>query len=128
MKFEPIAQYLNTKLPELIPGQTLFVNQMPANIKQGALLKESYTGTEISGEISALRRGRFQLAVRSPDPTWAKDLAERISTTLTLQNADLGAIYVMSIRPLNEPSAFMLSVGNNHEFLVNFSAIYGIVG
>ena len=127
MKFEPLAQYIEENIAGLKRGTTLFINNMPATATFGVLLKDSFAGTEIDGEIPHLRRGRFHLAVRGQDygPTLA--LAESVSALLTITGMDFEGMTVKSIRPINEPVPYMPSIGNLVEFSVNFSAVYGIV-
>lgn len=127
MKFEPLAEYLEDNIDCLVQGKTLFVNQMPVDIPLGLLLKDSFAGIEIDGEIPNLRRGRFQMAVRGRDYATVKQLAEDASALLTLRNKLLPGMDVKIIRPLNEPVSYQTSVGGNSEFSVNFSAVYGIV-
>ena len=126
MKFEPLVEKLQEELG-LKPGTDLFINQMPATVKKGVLLRETYGGTEIDGYIPDMRRGRFQVAVRGKGYSEGYALAEAISEVLTLDNVTLTGLQVKNMRPISEPAGFALSDANNYEFLVNFVAIYGIV-
>lgn len=127
MKFEPIAEYIETEIPAMKRGTTLFINMMPTTATYGALLKDSFAGTEIDGYIPDLRSGRFQLSTRASTYEQAKALCEEISTLLTMNYVDFVGMTVKTCRPLSEPIPYMPSVGNLVEFSVNFSVIYGIV-
>jgi len=127
MIFEPLIDYLEENISVLKQGSTLFINKMPFEIPLGLMLKDSFSGIEIDGEIPALRRGRFQMAVRGKNYSQVKALAEEASALLTMKEVDLPGMTVKIIRPLTEPVSYQPSVGGNTEFSVNFSAIYGIV-
>lgn len=127
MKFEPLVSFLEENVSGLKGGKTLFVNQMPVTALTGVLLKDAFTGTEIDGEIPSLRRGRFVAVARAHSYAKALSMINDVSAALTMTGVVLDGMEVKSIRPLSEPVGYMLSVGNNFEFSVSFSAIYGIV-
>lgn len=127
MKFEPLAQYIEDNIEGIRRGTNLFINNVPATATFGVLLKDSFAGTEIDGDIPHLRRGRFHLAVRGQTYSETRALAESISALLTINGMDFEGMTVKSIRPLGEPVPYMPSIGNLVEFSVNFSAVYGIV-
>jgi len=127
VKFEPIAAYLESRISTLKQGRNLFIDQMPLDIDLGMLLKETPTGTEMNWEIIGRRRGKFQMVVRCKNYLAGSTLINQAMNLLILDETLLGKIHVRYMRPLNEPVSYMLSVGNNYEFSVNFSAIYDIV-
>lgn len=126
MNFESLAERLEDALG-LKQGTTLFINMMPTNVDEGVVIKVGFSGTQIDGEITSLRKGRFQVAVRSLTYANAKTLAEEVSAALTMTNVVLPGMEVKSIRPLTEPIPYQPSVGGYVEFSVSYQAIYGIV-
>jgi hypothetical protein len=126
MNYESLAGHLEDSLG-LKQGVSLFINMMPTSIDTGVVVKAGFAGTAIDGEIPSLRKGRFQIAVRSSVYATAKALAEDVSASLTLTNVLLTGMEVKSIRPLTEPIPYQPSVGGYVEFSVSFQAIYGIV-
>ena len=128
MKFEDIAKYIESKIPRVRRGRSLFVNQMPAEAEFAVLLKESYAGVEIDPYMPGLRRGKFQVVVRGKDFSETKNLIEEISRVLKLQETAFTEIDVKVCIPLHEPIPFAVSDGALHEFSVNFFAVYVIVG
>lgn len=127
MKFEPLAELLQDNISKLKMGKTLFINQMPVEVIDGVLLKDSFSGTSIDGYIDGMRRGRFSVAVRGKNYSKTKELAEQVQDILSISGVTLPGMEVKQIRALNEPVPYMNSVGNLVEFSMNFSAIYGIV-
>ena len=127
MKFEALVEYLQETIPEVVPGKTAFINQMPMDPELGVLFKQSFAGTEIDPELTGRRRSKFQIAVRCKRYEDGDSMMKRVVETLTIRETQLNGIYVHIMRALNEPVSYMLTVGNNYEFSVNLSAIYDIV-
>ena len=129
MRLKPLADYLAANLPELKEGKTLFVNQMPVDIPFGLMLKESFGGTQIDGELIGRRRGKFQVVARSKDYAAGEAIVIKAMNALSIVETLLpgNAVFIRNMRPLTKPVAYMLTAGNNFEFSVNMSAIYDIV-
>lgn len=104
---------------------------MPA-ATSGILIKEGYAGATIDPEIPALRTSRFQIVVRdaSTNERAARALAAQIMTamTVTLETRVPDGILIKNMRPLTEPIAYPLSVGDNIELSLNFQIIYIVAG
>ena len=126
MIFEPIAEYLESALG-LVQGSSIFINQIPASVPFGVLLKDGLLGTSINGEIPGLRRGNFQVAIRGKSRTVVSDMMKLVMASLTIQETDFSEYIMKSCRATNEPTSFMLSTGDYFEMSVNFYAVYVIV-
>lgn len=128
MKFEALAEFIETNEASLKLGTNLFINQMPITPSPvGVLLKQPNAGAEIDPELPGRRRGRFQLVVRADDYKTGEAMSETLSLLLTLVETPMTGVLTRSLRPLHEPVSYMLSVGNKFEFSVNFFWIYDIV-
>ena len=126
MIFDAVRAILTAGPLSLVEGRSLFVNQMPVG-SLGVLLKESPAGIEIDPELIGRRRGRFQLVVRGKSYTEAQALIKSAMKELTILEKSYGNVLVRSMRAMNEPVSYPLSVGNVFELSVNFMAIYDIV-
>ena len=127
MKLEQIASYLESKFPSLQFGSNLFINQMPSYAKTAIVLKDAVASAEIDGEAPPQRAGQFQLYAKGEDYLSLKNFAIDISDALSLYNHSLQDIYILMLRPLNEPQVKMLSNGSSCELCINFFIKYAIV-
>ena len=127
MIFDQIAGYIEENVSSLKTGTTIFINQMPADIEFGVLLKDGYLGTEIDEDIPGLRRGKFQIIVRGKNRVQCLDTINAISEIMSMDEYDFDGVIMKSLRPTHEPIPYMVSIGNNYEYSVNLSAIYVIV-
>ena len=123
MNLESIAEYLNAQGLG-VPGQTVFVHKMPAEVKEGILLLSSLSGTQIDYELPKYRKTKFQAIVRHTNHIGGKELSKQVMNALTLYNHNLTGMKVKRIRPRHEPIVFPVSKGNLLEFSVNYDAIY----
>lgn len=105
----------------------LFIENIPAAVKEGVLLRGDFFGTPINHELPGYRKTEFQVIVRTANYKVGKKKAEDISILLTFDNRDLTGMAMKYIRPIHEPVAYPLSPGDLLEFSVNFEAAYVIV-
>jgi hypothetical protein len=121
MKLEPLAQYLKDQ-DIAIPGTDLFIYEMPSSVKVGILILTSLSGTNINYELPDYRKTTFQVIVRHTDHVKGRELAELVSSGLTMSGATLEGMSVNYIRPKHEPVVYPVSEGDFLEFSVNFDA------
>lgn len=123
MELAPIANYL--ELNNLgVQGTDLFINTMPAECKQGALLRSPLNGTPINWEIPGYVKTEFSVIVRSHKYELGQTLMASITQALTLFDHQLGGMFVKFIRPHHYPVSFRVSEGNFVETFVKFDAVY----
>jgi len=103
-----------------VPGQTIFLNMMPAEADSAILLRNPLSGTKIDYELPDYYRSQFQLIVRGKSYKAAQAVSDQAIAALTLVNTQVGTLYFNFCRPKTEPVAFPLSKGNLIEFNVNF--------
>lgn len=126
MKLEPVAEYLEVQNLG-IRGQTLFVNQLPADLEPAVLLRDPFGGAEIQHELPGYRRASFQVIVRAKDYLEGQSLALSIAAALTLENASMTGLSIQFMRPRHDPFTFAPSPGNALEWVVNIDAAYVLV-
>lgn len=123
MNMLPIANKLELEYLG-VQGETLFINFMPMECKQGILLRSPLSGTEIDAELPGYYKTQFMLIVRGHDYIAANTLMESCMRTLTMYEQDLDDIYVKYMRPSTLPVTFPVSDGNFYELKVEFSIAY----
>lgn len=107
-----------------IKAETIFVNMIPVECPQGILLRNKLTGTPINYELPGYYKSRFQLIVRSGSYLDGKALYDQAATALTLNEVQVGAMYVKFSRPLTMPVTFPLSNGNLIEHAADFEIVF----
>ena len=121
---------LRELLIERVPAlrNKVFINHMPAEVVDGVLFKEGYSGATIDPEIKGWRKARFQIAVRDKQSNQkaAKARAWEIINALDIPGELRipDGILIKHMRPLTEPIAYPISDGVNIEFSLNFQIIY----
>lgn len=124
MKLEAIAAYLDG-LGRGVPGQSLFVNHMPAECFEGILLLDTYAGTQINHYLPGWRDTGFRMVIRSADYPQGKSLADTLVTDLTIQTETaMEGITVRQVLPVNEPRPYRRSAGAYWEFEVDVDIVY----
>lgn len=123
---ESIHQVLLLTIPEL--AGKIFINDLPAMVEAGVLLKEGYSGANIDPEIKGLRKTRFQIAVRDSreNQVLSKRLCKKIMDALSMEVETRvpDGILIKHCRPLTEPIPYPISNGNNIEYSLNFFITY----
>lgn len=127
MFYEELAKYIATQLPTLEYGKKLFVNMLPAQVSEAALIRDNPGGIKVNGEMLTERRGDFQFVSRAIKAQDAYRVAQEVSSVLTLNGLELNGYVVKVARPKHEPLIYQVSEGGLYESSVNFSVSYGIV-
>jgi hypothetical protein len=126
MKLQAIAAYLDS-LGHGIQGQTLFVDEMPAECKEGILLLDTYSGTQINHYLPGYRATGFRVAVRSTDHDAGHELATTVVSALTVHtDTVVEGITVRQMLPLNDPRPYRRSVGAYWEFEVDVDIVFNV--
>lgn len=129
MRFDKIVEILCERDPSFVPAVNLFVNKMPAEVTDGVLLMDNGSGTQIDSYINPMRRGRFQAIVRNSDAQEGLRIANKIGTTLSVQEqTDRGDVRIFFIRQTAEPIPYPTAVSGLYEHSVNFLTLYAIIG
>lgn len=123
MNLEAIAQYIREENPGLI----IFINHMPAGMRDGVLLTQNASNLSIDYELPGYHRGGFQLVVRCARYEVGKAMADSLMATLTLVNQEVGNMRVNFLRPKHYPISYPISAGDLIEFSLNFTSSYVLV-
>jgi hypothetical protein len=83
MKLEILAQILQDAGLGTI-GQDIYVYAMPAEVKQGILLKDPLAGTKIDPGLPGYYRGRLQAIVRAEAHAEGKTKADAVAKALEM--------------------------------------------
>lgn len=125
MNLEGVAQILQAAGVG-VPGQTIFVNFMPAD-KKGMLLRQGFGGTPIDPELPGYRKSSFMLIVRDKQYQAGKALIDAAMASLTLEDVSAGGMKINYMRPRNEAFVYQPSPGSNIEFTTNIDCSYVIL-
>lgn len=126
MNLESIAGKLQTDGVGLI-GKSIFIANMPVDVKTGVILRSAYLGTPIDYELPNYRKTHFHAATRGKDYAEGNALMKKVMTSLTFDYLILPGMDFRFCRPVIEPVTFPESDGKVYEFLVIFDATYVIV-
>lgn len=130
MRFDKLVEVFSGLMPELVPMTNLFVDKLPDAITEGVLLTDTGSdGTAIDTYIHKLRKGRFQVIVRSPDKGAGRALAESIAEKVCIEGQlDVGEVRFFFIKAIAEPISFPAAVSGLFEHSINFLTAYAIIG
>lgn len=103
-------------------GIDLFIYFMPFDVAVGILLLPRLSGELIDNDITGLRRGGFQVVVRTPD--YDDTLVNSIVPLLTIRGKVVKGLDIKYTLPKSEPVVYPATDGNNIEYSVNFDAVY----
>lgn len=123
MNLFPLAQKMEVDGLGIL-GETIFINMIPAECKQGILLRNPLRGTKIDYELPGYYKAKFQLIVRSQSYDQGDELINAAFTSLTLSDVVVGTMAVQFMRPLTKPVVFPLSKGNLLEFAADFETVF----
>lgn len=126
MKLDEILSYIEQEVPELSIGTSLFQHSMPEGV-DGVLVRDNPYGSVINHELPKYRKNRFQVIVRAKDFLTASNLADTISSVLTISEKVMPGMEVRYIRPRHDPVSYPVSAGNYVEFSINFDAVFVLV-
>lgn len=100
-------------------GVSLFHSHMPAQVLNGVLVM---TRVPIANDpYSGLRKGPFQVVVRSQDLEEAHNKASQIMKALTTDGVTVGEVSFLFIKPAHEPLVFPRTEGSLFEASVNYN-------
>jgi hypothetical protein len=122
--FETLAQYLTDASIGLKLGRNLFIHALPAEVNEGAMLRDYFGGTPINAELPGYIKTRLQLVVRNPDYLSGRAQIDAASAALDFQDVTLDGMQVNYLRPVTKPFVFPRMVNGAWEMLVNFDLCY----
>lgn len=123
MNLTPIAD----RLEEFGVGtkaKDIFINTIPAEAPVGVLLRNKLQGTKINHELPGYYKAPFQVIVRCKSYLEGEALMSSVFSALTLQETQLGPMYVRRMLPLTLPVTFPISKGNLIELAADFEAVF----
>jgi len=123
MKLESIGEFLADELA-LVVGQTLWIHFMPADVRQGVMLREPLGGSRIDPELPGWRKTEFQVIVRDSDYARGRALALEISGALLNTGPELTDMTVRHLYPRADPYGYPLSIAALWEFQVVYDICY----
>ncbi|MPS48548.1 hypothetical protein [Methylobacillus sp.] len=126
MIYEALYNILIQKMPDVfIEGETLFINQMPAEREFGGMFRDTPTGIERDGYVTSERRGTFVFALRGNDYARLSSAIERVMEALTIHGVESGGYLIKNCYATLEPIFYQISLANMTETSVTFSIVYG---
>lgn len=108
-------------------GKTIFAMQMPDEVTEGVLLRNTLNPPKIDYELPGYRKQRLMLVTRSPSRPDALTLAGAACSALYSEGITVGSIAFKSVRPASEPMPYPSSVSGLVEVVVNLDVNYVIV-
>lgn len=123
MNLLPIAQKLEADGLGVL-AETIYVNTIPVESPQGILLRGKLQGTKIDHELPGYYKTQFQLIVRAATYTVGETLIKQVIQALTVNDRQVGSIFVRYMRPVTKPVVFPLSKGNLLEFAADFDVAF----
>jgi hypothetical protein len=122
MNLKALADYLQAQ-GKGEQGISLFVNEMPADCRQGVLLLAP--GAPINQYLPGYIVAGFRMVVRHTDIAAGEQLAREVSAALKMEReTQLPGMLVKLMLPLNEPTNYRRSVGAYWESEVEFDITY----
>lgn len=129
MVFEPLVRLLSDGGHGLF-GESLFIYQYPTD-KDGILLRDSPSGTDIDPYMTGYRQGLFELICRGDNLIEAREKLKRAMQAISVNGrvvSNLGeTIEIKVCRPIHEPVMFKASVAGKYEWTVSFSIHYATI-
>lgn len=128
MNLKAIADHLEARRIGRV-GEAVFVTEMPMECREGVLLINRYSGSQIDHELPGWRDTGFRAVIRSADYERGETLAERVGAALTVrEDTAMGhgrhAITMRRMFPVNDPLPYRRSDGGYWEFEVDVECIY----
>lgn len=123
MNLLPIAEKLEADGVG-VQAETIFINMIPAEAPQGVLLRNPLQGTKIDYELPGFYKTTFKVIVRAATYPDGSDLLQRVTDSLSVDNQQIGPMFVKYMRPLTKPVTFPLSKGNLLEIATEFSICF----
>ena len=109
-------------------GETLFINEMPAKVVKGILVKNKLSGTMINWEIPGYYKTGFQIIVRATGYEEGSALATELSVALTMNNVQIDDMNVRYLHPRHLPVCFPVTPGGQRERPINFDIALSVPG
>jgi hypothetical protein len=114
-----------------VEGESLFLHTMPADCRQGILLKMPLTGVVIDYELPGFFCTKVQAIVRAQSQVAGETLAKQVSAALEIRLRSTLAgppdMLVNWLRPLTLPIVYPRSDGNGLEWSINFEICYVMI-
>lgn len=112
-----------------VPGQTLFLHEMPADCHRGILLRLPLIGISVDHELPKYFRGEFQAIVRDKSHSSGAQLAQDLFDAFTLGKMTLlnqtgQGMRFNHLHPKTLPIKYRRSDGNGIEWSINFTGSY----
>lgn len=105
-------------------GKDVFINMIPSEAPVGVLLRNKLQGTKIDHELPGYYKAPFQVIVRCKTYLDGEALMSAVYSALTLQETQLGPMYVRRMLPLTLPVTFPISKGNLIELAADFEVVF----
>jgi hypothetical protein len=112
------------------PGQDIYEEEMPADVRAGVLIKLPLQGVPIDHELPGYFRGAVQVIVRAQKVDTGDRLAKQVMDALTLSERTFldaqgnEVMHVNYLRPRTLPIVYPRSDGNGKEWSINLDASY----
>lgn len=118
----------------VVPGESLFYNDMPGEVSVGVMLRSPLQGIAIDPFIEGWHKTPLQIITRHTDPVEGEKLAHAVCKALLVEapefhdaNEDRGPVHINVFYPQTYPIRFPRLEGNGLEWSQHFRTAYGIV-
>lgn len=115
----------------LIPGESLFRNYMPPEVKVGAMVRVPLDGMRIDPHMPNYYRGKMQVITRHTNPVDGDLMANAITKVLIVQvpesyiaSDERGDARIMIFFPETLPIRFPSLAGNGFEWAQTFTCAF----
>lgn len=103
-------------------GRTIFINEMPAECRQGILLLDNYHGTPIDHYLPGYYATEYRLIVRSTEQAAGRALCQKALSALTVHgDRTVDDTTIKQMLPITLPRPYRRSVGGYWEFEVDIA-------
>lgn len=130
MIFDILEEKLRTKL-QLVDGESLFRQYMPAECKIGVMTRIPLSGIPKDPNIKDWYRGSIQIITRHISPTAGAILANRVESALEIYtsetfppSAERGEAGISVMHPRTLPILFPQLSGNGYEWSQHFDVAF----
>lgn len=87
-------------------GEDIFVGTIPADVKEGVMLRDPLTGATIDEGMGGMVSLEFQVVIRSVDPLAAYNKGLAISDALKVNYATGDGVYIRRMRACSMPVSY----------------------
>jgi hypothetical protein len=105
-------------------GEGLFIMYMPAQCRNGILIRPPIAGVKIDQGLPGFRRSEYKVIVRGDSYTAVGELAELLIQSLSVKQVYFDRFYVRYVHPATEPIFYPRGDSGLFEASMSFEVCY----